>query len=521
MFSNIILLEVGLLKEILAMLQIVIDTGPLSALMAMPPDQLVKSIMINVGWIPVAAVILWGIKEIWLDYINGQWGSQFKKVLLAIDVPKGNEQGIEAVENLMTYFHGAHGTFNLIETYWDGAYQLSFSLEIVSIDGYTQFLIRTPEVHRNLVESSIYSQYPDAEITEVKDYTEGMPSTFPDDEWDIYGAEFIHQSDEVFPIKTYKEFYTNYGATETQFKDPMASLMDLCSSLKKGEQFWYQLVIKPAGFSWPKDYDKAVKKMLNEKVSEPKGALSGLAGGFFGEMMSLINEALRQIADLFLGFGESSETVQEEDALRMMNLKPKEKKQVEAIQQKASKLGYDCKQRIIYIAKKDVMNKPKVVGGFVGYIKQLMDMDLNGFKPDLKVTATRANYFFRDMRVRSKKRKIMQGYKDRDTTLGRKTYLLNIEEMATLWHFPIEASVKAPLIQKTPGRKAEPPMALPFGTEAVDETFDEFEEEASEDIFTLEDSEREQGESEVKEEEVQLGATTKKGGAPENLPFEG
>jgi hypothetical protein len=174
------------------------------------------------------------------------------------------------------------------------------------------------------------------------------------------------------------------------------------------------------------------------------------------------------------------------------------------------------------------MNSPKVVSGFVGYIKQLMDMDTNGFKPDLKVTATRASYFFAKERINAKKRKIMQGYKDRDTTLGRNTYILNIEELATLWHFPIEASVKAPLIQKAPGRKAEPPITLPLGSEAVDESFKtQVENFGEEDIFTLRDSlplpaddgRKAGAEAAESERKTDIPSQEKQAAVPSNLPF--
>ena len=65
----------------------------------------------------------------------------------------------------------------------------------------------------------------------------------------------------------------------------------------------------------------------------------------------------------------------------------------------------------------------------------------------------------------------MSGFKRRSGTAGRSRFIMNVEELATIWHFPIEAAVKAPLVQKTPGRKSEPPMSLPVGGEAVGETF--------------------------------------------------
>ena len=43
---------------------------------------------------------------------------------------------------------------------------------------------------------------------------------------------------------------------------------------------------------------------------------------------------------------------------------------------------------------------------------------------------------------------------------GADKSILNIEEMATVWHFPI-ITTKAPLVKKTESRRAEPPASLP------------------------------------------------------------
>ena len=42
-----------------------------------------------------------------------------------------------------------------------------------------------------------------------------------------------------------------------------------------------------------------------------------------------------------------------------------------------------------------------------------------------------------------------------------KGFILNIEELASVWHFPVP-QVKAPLVQKTEARKGEPPTSLPL-----------------------------------------------------------
>ncbi|PIX12279.1 hypothetical protein CO115_02760 [Candidatus Falkowbacteria bacterium CG_4_9_14_3_um_filter_36_9] len=443
-------------------MNIVIDLTSFNEFANQSIDKIMLDIFLTVGWIPIAIVFLWGAKELWLFYIRKKWTVGIKYILLAIDIPRGNEQTPKAVENMFSYLAGAHSSApqdDLIKKYWEGEVQLSFSMEIVSIDGYTQFLIHTPLIYRNLVESAVYSQYSDAEITEVNDYTEGLPTRFPDDEYDVWGAEFIQKRNSAYPIKTYKEFEHQLDPEGYPFKDTMATLMDLCSSLIKGEQLWYQIIIIPIGFDWPDIYEREVNKILGENHKGTWG------NKIIDHIMNLITFISQQIYKL----GEDSEIKKDEkdDVLKMINLKPKEKKQVEAIYEKVSKLGFECKIRMVYLAKKDVMNKPKVVNGFVGFIKQFATLDLNNIKPDMDRTATSVSYLFKEGRLNRRKNNIVRNYIRRDNKAGRRPGILNIEELATLWHFPVESAVKAPLIQKTPGKKGEPPMSLPVSEEIV------------------------------------------------------
>ncbi len=409
------------------------------------------------GWLPFAFVFLWGTKELWVHYIQNQWGAEQKSLLLAIDIPRGNDVSLRSVENLFTYLAGAHATTNLVDDYWIGKYQLNFSFEIVSIDGYTQFLVQTPVIFKDLVESAIYSVYPDAEISEVNDYVDNVPNRFPDNEYDLWGGEFIQAMPDCYPFKTYPAFEDPSSPPELTFKDPLASLMDLYSTLRPGEQLWYQIIVSPTGFTWMGRGDAEVSRILKEKVPSKKNFVDHIIDVFLTTFSTLAS-----FADLAWQ-GDASEKVEEkDDALKMMNLKPKEKKQIEAIEEKASKLGFECKIRMMYISKKEVTNKPKALNGFVGYIKQFIDQDTNNLKPDMDITATTVNYFFRDSRIRRRQNSMMQGYKNRSGNIGRKLKIFNIEELATLWHFPIEAVVRAPLIQKAPGRKSEPPMTLPL-----------------------------------------------------------
>lgn len=475
-------------------MDIVINLAPLLDFFHLPPEQLLWKFFLYFGWMILAWIFILGALQLWLTRKQALWSETIKFALLAIDIPRANEQSPKATENLFTYLAGAHGATSFFEEWFEGMYQLSFSFEIVSIDGYTQFLIRTPVASRNLVETAIYSQYPDAEITEVDDYTNGAPLRFPDEEYDIWGAEFIQQKHFCYPIKTYEQFEHKMGPSETQFKDPMASLMDLCSSLRPGEQFWYQILVTPCGFDWVKKADDEVNKILGKKTNS----------GF--DLLSWLEPIIHGFSEtVFELFGPYTPTKKEEKkSLSMMELTPAQKKKIEFIQKKASQLAFEAKLRVVYLSKKEVMNKPKVGSGFVGYIKQFIDLDLNSFKPDGDYTMTKTAYFNKSARLLEKKTRLINNYIGRSVGAGRPSGIYTIEELATIWHFPIEASSKAPMVQMAPGRKAEAPASLPLFMEDKYTPDDIFNEKTSQDKnLSLE----------------KLDKTIEKELPPENLPF--
>jgi hypothetical protein len=499
---------------VFAFMVINIDLTQLSEMINLPMGEVLWRIMFwYFGWLPLAIAFIWGSLQLWLYDRQGKWAAKnMKMIVLAIDIPQNNAQSPRAVENLFTYFAGAQKSPNLIEKWWEGYLQVNFSLEIVSIEGYIQFIIVAPQQFRSLVESAVYSQYPDAEITEVEDYTSGMPDRFPDKDYDLYGTELLPVAPQALPIKLYTEFEHQFGAPETYYRDPMASLMDLMSSLRKGEQLWLQFVIKPADFGWVKASEKEVGKILGEIKAIP--SVTSIVAGHLGDIAT----------SAWTGQAPEVKKKAEAEPLKMMQLKPNQKKKVELIQAKASKIGFETKIRIIYLAKKEVMNKPKVVNGFFGYLKQFHDGATNGFKPDSAKTATSTSYFRADERGDERKGKIIRYYKARSAWRGRLPFIMTVDELATMWHFPIDEVVKAPLVQRSAARRVEPPMRLPVGEAQPTVSY----EAIFSDDYSLEEKqqaapkqkEKPSSFSEFLAEEVSKNNNGKaKDEAPDNLPF--
>ncbi len=445
------------------MLAIVIDISYFERLLTAPtPADVMIQLFYSGGWVVFLIVLLWGFWKVWVESQQIRWLSQQQSVLLAIDVPKETEQMPKAVESTFSTLHGALSMYDRIEKYWIGKIQAIFSLELVSVDGYVQFYVRTWVKYRDLVEAAIYAQYPDAEITEVADYTTAVPKTFPAPGWDLFATEFTLSNKNQYMIRTYPQF--EHGLVG-EFKDPIGALLEGLAKLKKGEQVWIQILIQPNdGKAWRAEAEKLVKKLMKTREKQKQT--------FMGEIVDTVKLGV----DQFLSGGEPAAPVRkpEEPPTMMLHLSPGEKKVIEAIQEKVAKVPFGTKIRIIYVGKKEAFAKARTIALLKGTFGQFTQLDQNGFRNYGKVT-TKADYpwqrrkefeylsLFMLRTLTTRQNSGLRAYRNRSMGVGAPPFILNIEELATIYHFPI-LTVKAPLLKKTGAKRAEPPFSLPIYT---------------------------------------------------------
>jgi len=395
-------------------------------------------------------------------YRVGKFIASFEWQFLAIDIPQDNEQSPKAVENIFAHLAGGHMTRDLKEKFWDGQWQQWFSFEIVSIDGYIQFVIMTEKLFRDLVESVVYAQYPDAEITEIEDYAKDFPSKFPDEKYKMWGTEFELCDTQYVPIRTYEEF--EHSLTQ-DFKDPMAALLETFSRIGKGEQAWFQIIIFPTDQKWKKAGFELAKSTLGRKKAAEKKWWHTIGDLPVYVMQLIMFGILGGETPPTLGGGGEDDKPNRMDFGTWM-LTPGEVDRIKAIERKVSKIGHLVKVRVVYIAPKEVFDKSRIVYGVVGAIKQFTKEDLNALKPAYKTTGTTAHYIFTEARKNWRRTKLTRAYQSRSAWAGKLAYVLNIEELASLWHFPV-MTVRAPLLQKTTAKRGEAPMGLPASRGSV------------------------------------------------------
>ena len=384
-----------------------------------------------------------------LNYTNLKYRLSLEWVVLEILIPKEVRKSPKAMEQVFAGLHGVYAIpIKWHQRVFKGKIPDWFSFEMVGRGGETHFYIRTLSKYKNLVESHIYAQYPEAEIMEVPDYINNTPQFLPNDKYDLYGAELILNKPDAFPIRTYPEFEEKSSSPEDVKRiDPMASLSELFSTLHPGEQIWIQILGGPAGDGWIKRGQAEIDKIMG-KIPQKKG-------DFLSDMVFSIDKAISSI-----GSDPETAVVKKEERKERVELSPGKHDILKAIEKSFDKLGYDTGIRFVYIGPRDAFHQAHVAG-VMGAFRQYSSQNLNGFKMN-KYTLTFAKGLFKASKLLRKKVAIFQSYKERKLyTLGFMKYTLNTEELATIYHFP-DIGVRSPLLPRVEAKTGEPPTGLPI-----------------------------------------------------------
>jgi len=411
--------------------------------------------------VPLAFLwLVWYVaKRMWIHYVREVYIMKIKWILLEVQLPRDVYKSPLAMELVLSNaMHQTSGVGTTWERFWLGLVRIWFSLEIVSIEGKIHFFIRTPSTLRRQVESQIYGQYPQAEIHEVPDYTNMVPPFQKGNGWEVWGCEFAFKQPDPYPIRTYVDYGLDKttGDTEEQERvDPITAQLEFMGSIGKGEQLWYQIIVRAQQ-----------SKFLYH---------------FFGHDHDFLESSEHLVAELKEKFstGHQKAVIEEEETGRS-SMSKGQQAILFAIERKVSKITFDVGIRTMYIAKKEVYHKHTTKGAEM-MLKGYYSENLNSFK---KINKTNyADDPWQDItgRVQDRlKAEMLEKYKTRTFFYPRiretfsygfigkffpsqkpTSMVLSSEELATLYHFPGRVS-ETPTFRRLESRKAEPPQNLPM-----------------------------------------------------------
>lgn len=437
------------------MLQIVVNipAGIQTYLDTTPFEVMFAHALFAVGWIPIAGVLFWGLTQLWLDARQNQYASRLRWQLLAVNVPQDAVQTPKGMENFFTNIAGSKSAITWKERWLDGKFQTWFSFEIVSNGGQIQFYIRLVEKYRDVVEAALYAQYPEAQITEVEDYIDTIPTEYPDDNIDVWGSEMYTKKPSHFPLRTWIDF-EHMGEKDQRFKDPLLPMLEGLGKMLPGETYWLQiLIMQPDDQDWTKKGEKWIfDKYGKEQKKKESGLLSSLSW--------IPEELMSQLAGFLAPAKEEKRQTFDWAAFKIT---PQEKGQIDAVERKISKLGWLTKVRFVYSAKPELYRKGTIASMSKGIFHQYGHLSWNKFGLHGESTP-KDDYFWQVWQIEKKKTTLVSRYRNRSFSPGSTPFILNTEELATIFHFPA-SDARTPVLSSLGARRAEAPQELHFALE--------------------------------------------------------
>lgn len=401
-------------------------------------------------WAPL--VLMYYAFKLWKFFVTDRFISGIEFTLLEIEVPREVEKTPLAMELVFTnaLYHASQK--GLWDVWIKGVPHFWFSLEIVGIDGGVHFYIRTPSRVRELIETQIYAQYPQAKVKEVEDYAMAVPFDAPNDDWRMWGTEFGLEKHHAYPLRTYPDYGLDKASDKEQQKvDPLTPTIEFLGSLKKGQQVWIQHVVRPSkqefktkGKRWT--YHNWLKESENQIEEEMK-------------------PYRRYSSEKPDGKGDLIPTIQMP--------KPVENR-VNKMQDKMQKLGFDTCIRMVTLAEKEYCDGTQ----FENFknaarllFRQYSNPDgnslvrKNSVKPMWKIKNRMLNWYqtrtvFHPPFWLTMKLPLLIGI-FAGPMPKPEIIVLNTEELATIFHFPGQVS-QAPSFERIESRVAKPPSNLPI-----------------------------------------------------------
>lgn len=386
-------------------------------------------------WLPIATMSFF--VHLWIEYRKRITLSKQKAVLLEIRLPREITRTPLAMEIILTYIWQKAG-MDLFDTYVSGSVRPWYSLELVSHEGQVKFYIWSLSKFKDLIESSIYANYPNIEIAEVDDYAVKVP--FDKSKFTYWAAQFKLALPDAYPIRTYVDFGLDRASEKEEHKvDPLVSVIEFLGSLKKGENGWIQILIRAHR-----------KTDINDGVFQAESDWKKAAEL---EIAKIREEATPETDSDYPGFPQPTKMQTEA---------------ITAIERSLSKFPYETYIRAMYIAEKDNDKTSTRASGFTGAFRSFSSnyKYFNEIRPDFSTNIGYPWQDFLDVRKTARQKTFLKVFKRREAFEGKykfwnaKPFILTVEELATIFHFPGDVA-QTPSLNRIPSKKSTAPSNLP------------------------------------------------------------
>jgi hypothetical protein len=375
---------------------------------------------------------------------------------LEIKFPSGITKSPRAMEEVFNSLHAIAPNVKEDLTWINlnirGFVPKSYVFLIIAHDGKLRFFIRFPTKLKEFVKTRFYAQYPEIQFIEVDDPLAFLPPAVPNSLFDteIFGVRL--NKEDAYPIKTFTVL--EYLPKEQQI-DPLMTFSEGAWQISNKEWLVFQIFVLPTtpdneehGKKWVERGQKVVNKLIGKKEEEKENVWEDIKEFTINLLLAPFRHPVWKTKE---------EKAKEE--FNIQRLTPGERRVVELIQQKLGKLGFWCNFRVTYITTKDIFENKKdaAIALISSVLKNFSTEDLNGFSLyPLGINKPRMS----PGRMFHIKRREYRSFKGFGLPSGE-SFILNSEELATLFHPPMEF-VPPSGIERVPVRELPPSPEIPL-----------------------------------------------------------
>ena len=379
-------------------------------------------------------VLLHKIRTYWKVYIRSDFLSKQEYTLLEVILPHDFEQSPAAMEAFLGSLYINQGESTVIATKWKGSTRPWWSLELVSIEGELHIYIWTWKKFRQFLENNFYAQFPNCELVEVQDYMDGLFYDY--DKIALWGTDYKFVKPDVYPIKSYIDWKLDkidHIKNKDEIVDPINSVYEKLAAIGEGEVVILQIMFQQTlNNNWQKEVEDEIENIYESRTQE------------------------------YTDMANPEETVK-----GFAQLRPQDYDLVNTLKHSISKDAFDVGIRSLYIAKKDKFKPGERVGpNHVNLFIAFEAPNLN-FPKGLAHWLAGFDYPWEDIweRERIKRRKkILDAARRRayfHTPYSFDPLILTTEELATIFHFPVNRTILSKLAAVQRSKKIAPPQNLP------------------------------------------------------------
>lgn len=355
--------------------------------------------------------------------IQARYEAQFNMQALQIILPKQSDEDdtkrdAKELTSLMEPVYAAIQHFykeNIKYKWWLG--QPTFSFEIVAQKGEIFFYVVGPTEFLPALERQIHAQYPDAHIELAQAH-----DIFLDAEGEsaVGAVELLRPT--IFPIKTFRNMDS----------DPLNVLTNTLSKIQTGKAA-IQILIQPTEQHWQHQIEQALQNVQQ--------------GRTFHHNLSLLHKTASVAKDIGKAAMNNTDHENEHNEAGNMykgniRLTALQEQQAKYLVEKGSKLGFKVQIRCVARAPQ-VMEAKNQVQTMLSAFAQYQVPESNGFR-----SSHRDN------------RRILVDYVLRSFSPVQSTFILNTEELTSVFHFP-NRHLDTPNVHWLNARRLAPPVNLP------------------------------------------------------------